>query len=147
MSIQTNCPMCGKVMFLEMDPDYAKLGDPYTLENLAKRVHCKHCAKFLNSRSRLKERIAYYCFLLRGLQDEQIRDARLKMLRDLLEVLLRVFNGFYRPPPDEPVPFDEMILDILRENPEKYAEVLNRMEQSVKGAPKQNNLTFGNPSP
>lgn len=83
MRKETTCKFCRKPVFIEIDDEYAKLGDPMNLIRLAA---CNRCADLRDEKRKLEDKINVLCTWLLQLSEPGRIKARDKALASFTRV-------------------------------------------------------------
>ena len=143
MIVKSKCQFCSKELHLEIDDDYAKLGDPFKLTRLAS---CNRCSDLKTRQRKLERRMEYFTGLLRvKMTDKESENLRLSMgktSQDYLRCICEFLRVDY-------VDWDESILDALMTVPlppkvSNLGDVVRRMWAMAKH-PKQRELAVSTP--
>lgn len=121
MNHTTTCRFCHKPITLEIDDDYAALGDPL---NVLKLAACDHCAVLRVNRKRLEEKIQRACSYLEflGTSDAKQRS----ILRNILLSLSRKYGQLIVSWHNETGNFDSPVIAAkLADDPSNWKEHLS----------------------
>lgn len=120
MKHSTHCKFCKMPITVEIDDDYAALGDPY---KLVEKASCNACADVRVLRRVLEDRISrlatVYVSMLKP--SEAFKASTRKSMTKLLESYARMIARHHR---CDGMAFDEECVNVVMEHPSKWAEVL-----------------------
>lgn len=123
MNHSTHCKFCHKPITVEVDDDYAKLGDPY---KLLQKAACNACADVRMLRRVLEERISRVSTVYAAIHhpSDSVKINTRKSISKLLQAYCRMIARWNRL---EGMAFDEAAVDTLMEHPSQWAEVLSNL--------------------
>ncbi len=122
MNVEAKCKFCGKSLVLEIDDDYAALGDPFKLMQLAS---CNRCGDFREKRRKLMEQIKFNCMMLLG---GGIKKEALPKTREILVGQIQRYMRLLAEFKDQNVPdWDSALIDDIMEKPGNYALILGQV--------------------
>lgn len=123
MNHATTCQFCRRPITVEIDDDYAAIGDPYKL--IQKRA-CNECADVRVLRRVLEERISRQATTFAGMH-RPTEDAKKVIRKNLVKLLENYARMIARWNRVEGMMFDEAAVDTLMEKPSQWAEVLSKL--------------------
>jgi len=127
MIYERHCKFCGVPLRLDVDDDYAALGDPHKLIPLAS---CDRCADFRVKRRMLFERIASAVRLmcLMSSQDNQGKELAQDAIRMLLKRWLKLLSEYRHCNAPE---WDESLLEAIVAKPQNLWDAVRRASMTV----------------
>jgi hypothetical protein len=121
MRIASKCKFCAKPIFLTVDDDYGKLGDPF---NLIKMAACNTCADLRIKRRNITECIYRMLVKLTIDRSEAMREKVTGPLSILVDMYLNLISEWTHQPKDEA---GESVITALMESPKAFGETLSRL--------------------
>lgn len=136
MKHATTCKFCHIPITLEIDDEYAALGDPYKLLRLA---CCNRCSDVRERKRILEDKIRKSAMALTSIR---------KPSQEVLETNRKNLNRLYRQYAEniarwhncDGMAWDDAVTDFVMEHPGKWAEALSRLWQMFKQWQAQRNL-------
>lgn len=122
MIVEATCKFCQVPLRLQVDGEYAALGDPYKLLKLAS---CNRCADYRVSMRKVVDQIKRVAMerLVASHDEETTKRAR-ETLTVLLKKMMRLMSDYRRTNmPD----WDEGIVDSILNDPSQFGRVLGRL--------------------
>jgi len=122
MKYATNCRFCQKPITLDIDDDYARLGDPRHLLGLAT---CEACASLRREREKVEALTGRVCYALRFTDRkdyakvEELKSALTRLSQRYCQLIARWhhMNGSL---------WDESIVEALMQDPDRWGEILSQ---------------------
>lgn len=125
MKTETTCKFCKKGIEVEIDDEYADLGDPF---NLLPMASCNRCADLRMRRMRLLDMIRALAMTLLGERNEAALDELKGEMRETAQKLVRKFRELAEDwHHGDCGPWDETMVDALLNGPKYYGNVLGRI--------------------
>jgi len=117
----TNCKFCHRPITVEIDDDYAKLGDPY---KLIEKSCCNQCADVRVAKRVLEERISRVATEFAAVHNpsDGVKMLTRKKLTRLIEAYARTIARWHRV---DGMAFDAACIDDVMNRPDKWAVVLS----------------------
>lgn len=132
----SKCKVCGKPITLNIDDDYAELGDPYKLEKLGT---CDKCVAQHALQQKMNTALERISAMLRIVgNDVEERPALLGKAEKILKAYLRLIST--KEKLREELPWDDTILDKYAAHPEKLDGVIDFMRDTVRQVVRQQQL-------
>jgi hypothetical protein len=123
MKYGTTCKFCLNPITIDIDDDYAALGDPYKLLPMA---CCNRCADIRVERRQLEDKIKFVC-KMREL-DPKLAVQRREKDRATLERLLKKYSNLIaRWHFKEGMCWDDAVLETIMETPKQWFDVLGKL--------------------
>lgn len=117
-----NCKFCQKPISVEVDDDYAALGDPYKILHLA---CCNFCGEVREERRKIYDKLKRALTWLEVAGDSKtVRDNSAELLTILTKRLMRLIGKWYAVPD---LIWEEAIVDQIMAGPKKAHVVLASM--------------------
>ena len=123
---QTQCKFCHKPIGVEVDDDYAGLGDPFKLLPLAS---CNRCSDLRVERRNLELRLERCCSLvsMTGLDEAKRRETLKGVLGTLSRKYAEMISRWHN---HEGSLWDESIVSQLMDNPAHWGNTISHMWRS-----------------
>lgn len=117
-----NCKFCHNPITVEIDDDYAALGDPFKLVSFA---CCNRCADLREERRLVTDRIRKVAMAYASVtkKTDATKQATRNSLLKLCQQYARLVAAFHG---KEGSAFDEASVDLMLEQPHKWGEILSR---------------------
>lgn len=122
MIVKGQCKFCGQALEIEVDDDYAALGDRFNLLGMAS---CNRCTGLMEE----KRKIAYAArrIALSLVADPRMDSQQREKLRAILTNVMKKWFRLVADYHDNPmVAFDEATVAAIMERPDTVGDVLNR---------------------
>lgn len=136
MNHACNCKFCGKNMVVEIDNDYAELGDPFKLLQYAA---CNHCADLRERKRTLDQGIRKICISLTRCSMKDLKAAT-SFAKTQLDALTRKYavlvSDWYN---KSGYLWDEEFPTMMLEKPERVNDILTQYWKTFKQV---NNIKF-----
>jgi hypothetical protein len=135
--IDAACQFCHVPLRLEIDDDYAAIGDPY---KLLPRACCDRCARLRTRKRTLTEHLSACCTQLLACPARDKAEV-VKSLAPGLRALLQAYVGLMEDwRHGEAGEWDEAILQAVIDSPGQCGDVLKRIRDMVKPVRQQSML-------
>jgi hypothetical protein len=121
MKHATNCKFCQLPITVEVDDEYAALGDPYKLLPFAA---CNRCADLRVTRGVLEERVKHAClglFQKKGKVSKEAMDRTRQMLVKLTQGYATMIARWHH---KEGMAWDEECVNLLMDRPQFWNKIL-----------------------
>ncbi len=119
MITEATCKFCKRPLSLQIDDDYAALGDPFKLTPLA---CCDGCADYMMARRKIFDRVKHICMKLFG---GAVEKDDLPKTREALTALVQRYMRLISDHRDCPMPdWDSGLMDDLMEKPGNFSPIL-----------------------
>lgn len=123
MNYSTSCKFCKRPITVEVDDDYAKLGDPYKILPLA---CCNHCGDVRVMKRNLEDQLKAQCYSIQLLKSAKVpipdkAKSNLELLTKEYATMVSKWNF------SEGMLWDEGIVDALCANPQGWGNIIGRI--------------------
>lgn len=122
MTVEAKCKFCQRALSLQVDEEYAKLGDPYGMIGLAA---CNRCGDYRVARSNIFGAVRKRCLPLIG---RNLKAEVESKHREIFALYVKRYMRLISDDQDQPMPdWDEGIIDALMKTPGNYADIFARI--------------------
>jgi hypothetical protein len=125
----TKCKFCQKEITLDIDDNYAALGDPFKLITLAA---CNRCADLRTRRMAITDKIAAVCYTV-AFAPASIRSETKEKMKPVLRGYLMAYVGLVEDwKGGDSGEFDESVVEAVLSAPGQWPDVIKRLWDIVR---------------
>lgn len=132
MKLPVKCKFCQCEMLIDVDDDYAALGDPY---KLIEKSCCNHCARLRERQRRLTEVLEDLGHSVYMASGEKERTRLREKAEKILKAYVRHVSDWERLPTC--MDWDLQILDQFMDSPQKISAVVGMIWRTAKSIKRQ----------